>query len=494
MSLLPSRLRTPYLLPVFITASVMITWATGYMVKNAAGNILLILTMLWLARKNTSTSLILLLFLVFCALYAPAGLTYGKINNGFIASFLQTNILEVKEFIRLIPLSHFLVSLAIILFAILFWRTRQHGNNRRVILLIFIALSVNSWPKRMVASTLNGTLDILREMKHYAALAQQQQDSWKILSAAPRYQTVVVVIGESVRRGYLSAYGYPLPTTPWLNQAPGLFINGYTSAAANTVPSLSRTLVPDYEPGGSSGNNVVSLANRAGYQTWWISNQGRYGVHDTLISVIAHNATHPVFLKNGSYASQNIDDDGLLPEIQQAITTPASPKVIFVHMMGSHPNTCDRLFSFPNHYQGRFNRKASCYLASINKLDHFLQRLHDMLRQQGPSFALMYFSDHGMSVDNSDSPVRHEPRLQAGYEVPLILLTSDMKTHVLTDITLSARHFTGVFEWLTDIRTRNIPPVNPGEIRGETPVMVFNGEKNIPLNTLPTQLLLTEKQ
>lgn len=65
----------------------------------------------------------------------------------------------------------------------------------------------------------------------------------------------------------MTAYGYPVPTTPWLHMAPGLFIDGYNSTASSTVPSLSRTLIYDYEQPSDSGNNVVALAAKAGYST-----------------------------------------------------------------------------------------------------------------------------------------------------------------------------------------------------------------------------------
>ena len=58
----------------------------------------------------------------------------------------------------------------------------------------------------------------------------------------------------------MSVYDYPVPTTPWLNTAPGLFIDDYTSTASSTVSSLSRTLIYDYEQNPDSGNNVVALA------------------------------------------------------------------------------------------------------------------------------------------------------------------------------------------------------------------------------------------
>ena len=143
----------------------------------------------------------------------------------------------------------------------------------------------------------------------------------------------------------MSVYDYPVPTTPWLNTAPGLFIDDYTSTASSTVSSLSRTLIYDYEQNPDSGNNVVALAAKAGYSTWWISNQGKLGEHDTRISVIDSDAEHATFLKKGSFASRKTDDKLLLQETERALADTSSPKIIFLHMMGSHPNPCDSLNS-----------------------------------------------------------------------------------------------------------------------------------------------------
>ncbi|WP_311899394.1 sulfatase-like hydrolase/transferase, partial [Escherichia coli] len=262
-----------------------------------------------------------------------------------------------------------------------------------------------------------GTTDTLREMQRYKQLNQHGADNWKILPGVPLYDTIVIVTGESVRRDYMSVYGYPVPTTPWLNTAPGLFIDGYTSAAASTVPSLSRTLIYDYEQNPDSGNNVVALAAKAGYSTWWISNQGKLGEHDTRISVIASDAEHTVFLKKGSFASRKTDDMLLLQETERALADKSSPKVIFLHMMGSHPNPCDRLHSWPNNYQEQFPRKIACYLASISKLDNFLGQLDGILRRHSRHFAMLYFSDHGLSVSDSANPVHHDGHVQGGYSV-----------------------------------------------------------------------------
>ncbi|HCP0722223.1 TPA: sulfatase-like hydrolase/transferase, partial [Escherichia coli] len=159
------------------------------------------------------------------------------------------------------------------------------------------------------------------------------------------------------------------------------------------------------------------------------------GEHDTRISVIASDAEHTVFLKKGSFASRKTDDMLLLQETERALADKSSPKVIFLHMMGSHPNPCDRLHSWSNNYQERFPRKIACYLASISKLDNFLGQLDGILR-------------------------RH------------------------------SRHFAGIFQWLTGIRTENIPPFNPLTDEDNELIMVFNGDKNVPTDSLESQPLI----
>ena len=427
----------------FFVVSAITTIACGYTEKNATGNVLLLFLLLLLAHRNTLTSITALLFLFCCALYAPAGMTYGKINNSFIVALLQTTTDEAAEFTGMIPVYHFLVSAAILVFMVIFWRTHHRGHRNWLALLLFVLCSVNSWPLRMVKGTVVGTTDTLREMQRYKQLNQHGADNWKILPGVPLYDTIVIVTGESVRRDYMSVYGYPVPTTPWLNTAPGLFIDGYTSAAASTVPSLSRTLIYDYEQNPDSGNNVVALAAKAGYSTWWISNQGKLGEHDTRISVIASDAEHTVFLKKGSFASRKTDDMLLLQETERALADKSSPKVIFLHMMGSHPNPCDRLHSWPNNYQEQFPRKIACYLASISKLDNFLGQLDGILRRHSRHFAMLYFSDHGLSVSDSANPVHHDGHVQGGYSVPLIITASDITSHQSVSRKISARHFAG---------------------------------------------------
>ena len=90
----------------------------------------------------------------------------------------------------------------------------------------------------------------------------------------------------------------------------------------------------------------------------------------------------------------------LLQETERALADKSSPKVIFLHMIGSHPNPCDRLNSWPNYYLEQYPRKIACYLASISKLDNFLGQLDGILRRYSRHFAMLYFSGLGLSVSH----------------------------------------------------------------------------------------------
>lgn len=69
-------------------------------------------------------------------------------------------------------------------------------------------------------------------------------------------------------------------------------IDGLNSAGNNTIGSLRLMLTQSdkekLEP--NYGLNLVGLAKSAGFKTYWISNQGYIGKHDTPITFIAKHA------------------------------------------------------------------------------------------------------------------------------------------------------------------------------------------------------------
>lgn len=158
----------------------------------------------------------------------------------------------------------------------------------------------------------------------------------------------LVVIGESVRKDYLSVYGYPLNTTPFLNTANGIFIDGLVAAGPNTEQSLTRTLFKAYPEKNKIDweINFVSLAKKSEYETYWVSNQGTSEYGDNIFSALAGTTDKSKFLKKGPYYTSFNDDDHMLPIVSEIINKNSNKKVVFVHMMGSHEPICSQILLY----------------------------------------------------------------------------------------------------------------------------------------------------
>ena len=93
------------------------------------------------------------------------------------------------------PVYHFLVSAAILVFVVIFWRTHHRDHRNWLALRLFVLCSVNRWPLRMVKGTVVGTTDTLREMQRYEQLSSTGLTTGKS-SREHRY-----MILQSVKKG-----------------------------------------------------------------------------------------------------------------------------------------------------------------------------------------------------------------------------------------------------------------------------------------------------
>lgn len=122
-----------------------------------------------------------------------------------------------------------------------------------------------------------------------------------------------------------------------------------------------------------------------------------------------------------------------------------------IHLIGSHPIFCERLwqkveFSY-------INENLSCYLQSIKQTDWLLENIVEELKLQNKKYSLLYFSDHGLSLQNKSRlgkltlSVGNETK--QNYLVPLFILASDAKEHQIIPIKQSAINFLyGFSQWL----------------------------------------------
>ncbi len=157
------------------------------------------------------------------------------------------------------------------------------------------------------------------------------------------------------------------------------------------------------------------------------------------------------FLKEGNFeADKNTKDEALLDMTAQVLAQEHSqPQLIVLHLMGSHPQACDRT-------QGKYetfvqSKETSCYLYTMTQTDDLLRKLYDQLRNSGSSFSLVYFSDHGLAFKERGKDVQylaHDDKYQQNFQVPFMVISSDDKAHRVNKARRSANDFLGFFsQW-----------------------------------------------
>ena len=432
----------------------------------------------WRAFKYT-----LIVCALLAACYFPFGRTYGAPNFNSILSLYSSNPEEAGEMLRVFPVWYYLVSLSIlgIAWLVLQSPTRifpRWSGHHSSLLAVFLAISLVApltvFYTKGTFSLLNISYPVFHFVKDITLInmtvnAEHQrmqelatlQDNWHVIAAKPRHQVYVVVIGESVRRDALGAFGGHWANTPFMSSMNGVLFQNYLSAASSTQQSLGLTLTlvgKDQQP--QYQNNIVTLAKRAGFHTYWFSNQGQLGHYDTAIASIAKRADNVQFLKNGNFISQDTQDTDLLKFTNGALNdNTEAPKLIVYHLMGSHPKACERT----RHKYETFvnNKEISCYLYSITQTDSFLSSLNKQLQNSGKKFSMIYFSDHGLSFKERGSKseyLSHNDQFQQNYQVPMLITSSGETRHRKIKAVRSANDFMSLFAEWSGIRSQEVVP------------------------------------
>ncbi|MDR2639059.1 MAG: phosphoethanolamine transferase [Helicobacteraceae bacterium] len=390
--------------------------------------------------------------------FSVVGMEYGRLTPDFIGALMETNAEESKEFLSMInPLDILFACLlcALLAFALFAWRGQASAlpsSGLRKYLRAFgfwtaIALLwIGSNPARLYSDAVLGYIEYRANLE--AAQAIARGGAWSLSAGADKNDIRVVVIGESARKDYMSAYGYPLNTTPFLLNANGIFIDGFTTSAGYTIKSLSTILIKNENGVFDYGRNAVSLANAAGYETFWLSTQ-TYTDFKHIIARLSFQAAHSNFFRPRSLDFLS-DDFNLIAELDEAIAldTGDKPKLIFMHIMGSHPQSCKRLTkSDPRSFNLIYGEDHNCYLATIEKLDRFISAATKRLEAADINWSLLYFSDHGLghSGDLGDIKMRHNEEIRQSYEVPLFALGSGFNERVIIKRRLNASRFIDLF-------------------------------------------------
>jgi glucan phosphoethanolaminetransferase (alkaline phosphatase superfamily) len=439
-----------------------------------------ILHILWRSMPRVQKALVGVCSLI-AAMYYPFGQAYGSPNFNTVLALHSTNMEESTEILTIFPWYSYVIGLFIFALGVIALRRKVTGEKSWNMLdNLCLAFSVavffvtplqnlawggvfklkdTGYPVfRFVKDVVVNNKEVIDEQARMTALSNMK-DTWNVLAVKPKYHTYVVVIGESARRDALGAFGGHWNNTPFASSVNGTLFTDYVAASGSTQKSLGLTLnrVVDGKP--QYQDNFVTLANRAGFQSWWFSNQGQIGEYDTAIASIAKRADEVQFLKSGDFeADKNTKDDALLKMTAQVFATQRTqPQLIVLHLMGSHPQACDRTGG--KYAEFVQSKETSCYLYTMTQTDELLSQLYNQLRKAGESFSMVYFSDHGLAFKERGKAVQylaHDDKFQQNFQVPFMVISSDDKTHRIIKARRSANDFLSFFSQWTGISTKEI--------------------------------------
>ena len=194
--------------------------------------------------------------------------------------------------------------------------------------------------------------------------------------------------------------------------------------------------------------SILETAKAAGYTTYWISNQQKYGAWDTPIAEIASTADHEVWLNRnvGEQITTGVYDEKLaevIPPIQ-----PGENALIMIHLMGCHGS-----------YRERYPLSFQAFTGGISRIDEYdnsvlyndfvLRQIYNTVKTLPDFQAFIYFSDHGEDVVHN-----------AGHEstkfswpmarIPFIVHVSDLFTHT-NPVTVQAMKCHQDAYWTNDL-------------------------------------------
>ncbi|MDR1098336.1 MAG: phosphoethanolamine transferase, partial [Tannerella sp.] len=382
-------------------------------------------------------------------------LLFAKVmlSEGSIAVLFETNVGESREFIS----SHLnpWVTLGIALYILCpvvmifkmkhmaFHRVKEHKHLFAVsVSLLFLFLAIEPVAQRIYF------VDFYRVFADYKvrsaleerAIRKRRQQPFDVAlaeSQAPR--TLLVVIGESLSRNHMSLYGYERDTNPLLTARRERLkvYRDVVSPQVHTIPVMRSVLSfadrthPEYL---TQRPSLFELFNRAGYETYLISNQPFDDVSSSYEPLL-RQAGHIVDL------SKTAEPDGvILPALERTLKDDRR-KLIVVHLMGSHTaykfryppsfNRFDRSepadpkFPFPAKTTAR--TVVDRYDNSVRYNDWLMASILDLLDRQREPSAMVYFSDHGEEVYDFRDFAGHASEKASLYmcEVPFVVWMSD---------------------------------------------------------------------
>lgn len=333
-------------------------------------------------------------------------LHYPYIDKNTFMPFLQTDIREAFSFLKSIDLVSSLVFIIIIIIVLIFIikvrtytlkkvKYEPFSKSHYLLFLNFLIIASLSFYHSPFRSLILWTQEYHSYIKSIYNSTLLDYKPF-IVSKEKLPQTLIFIIGESLSRDYMSAYGYPANTTPYLSQYVKdstliKLVNSY-ACETQTILAVPQMITSANQYNSKKQYGLLNILNINKYKTWWLSNQEKIGINENPVSVIAHNADSCLFRP---YQEIRYDEE-LLSHVYNALSDPYPQKAIFIHLMGSHFLAKER-YPHVSPFLRDCNYENESLYHYENSVLYNDSIIHEIIKHtiHSKQTVLFYTSDHG---------------------------------------------------------------------------------------------------
>ena len=363
-------------------------------------------------------------------------------NKNEAVEFLQT-YLNVKIF-AVIFLIYFIIKIA---FKKINKKEKKFKEKRKntlllkiikvvfVIVFLIKAVDVKSDLKIFSFNRVLKSIEVgIENIKEYKEISTNlDKNVISIISNNSGIKNIILIIGESTGRKHMSLYGYSVETNPLLKKlekSGNIYkFTDTISPHAHTIPSIKKLLTfYNFESSKKwyKYNNIIDIMKKAGYETYWFSNQESSGIYGNVSAALGSRSKIIKFtsLKSSGSEAENLYDEEVIKLSDKYIENNLNKKFIIYHLLGTHSK-------YRNRYPEKFsvfknkNHNIAEYDNAVLYNDFVINEI--ISRFKNEETVLFYVSDHGEEVDDFRNFRGHSEENGSRYmiEIPFVIYVSD---------------------------------------------------------------------
>lgn len=380
--------------------------------------------------------------------------TFATLDKNAVSAIIATNPSEAKEFVNVyLTFDKILIVMLSIStqFVIFFYFRKLHFVWNLCARFLFVILLICSVFVTFKQSAKLKDNNVYYLFTKECPNLQEYKQNPIVICSDENVENVVLVIGESFSKFHSSLYGYKKETNPQLKKLvrdSTLFVyDNVTSACVATLQAVKSIMMAYTDEMNDSIEwyrclTLVEVMQKAGYRTYWLSNQAKTGFLENEIGRLADLCNEQHFIGEKHSVVRTCLDEELLPIVENCLFDSCKTKFVVLQLMGSHDEYCKRYpsefskfkssdydISYPDFSADKKNVIAE-YDNSVFYNDDVVYRLMAKFCQSDA--VVIYFSDHGEDVyRSSDDFCGHayfgnEKSTAVVQQIPFMVYTSPL--------------------------------------------------------------------